>query len=384
MRVFKGCGTMNKLSWAVLALLVLAAGCGGGSGSAGRGAGSNAGPPDTTAPTVTGMTPGEDSSGTGTNSKLTATFSEPMVPAAINTANFRLTDGTNAIAGTVSYDITNHIAVFAPVGSLAPNTRYTATVITGIKDLGNNPLTTDFAWCFVTGGSADVSAPGVVSAIPSSAATGMPVNSKLSATFSKDMDSSTLTPASFVVTGPGAAPVAGAVAYIGRTAVFSPAAGFASNTAYSATITTAASDLAGNALQANVVWSFTAGAAADSVAPFVVGTNPASAESGVAISRTINVTFSEPMDPLTITTANFAVTGPGTTPVIGTVAFDANSNTATFTRINHLTTPVAFHPTPVSYLEPNTTYTATILTGARDMAGNALANNLTWSFTTAP
>jgi hypothetical protein len=70
--------------------------------------------------------------------------------------------------------------------------------------------------------------------------------------------------------------------------------------------------------------------------------------------------------------------------VIGTVAFDVASNTATFTRINHLITPVAFHPAPVSDLEPNTTYTATLATGVKDMAGNALTGNLVWSFTTAP
>ena len=45
----------------------------------------------------------------------------------------------------------------------------------------------------------------------------------------------------------------------------------------------------------------------------------------------------------TITTANFTVTGPGATTVIGTVAYVAASQIATFT--------------PASNLEPNTTYT---------------------------
>jgi len=38
----------------------------------------------------------------------------------------------------------------------------------------------------------------------------------------------------------------------------------------------------------------------------------------------------------------------------------------------------------VSVLEPNTTYTVTLTTGARDMAGNALTGNLVSSFTTTP
>ena len=56
----------------------------------------------------------------------------------------------------------------------------------------------------------------------------------------------------------------------------------------------------------------------------------------------------------------------GTTPVAGTVSY-ANG-TATFT--------------PADSLAPLTSYTATINTGARDLAGNALTTDMSWSFTT--
>jgi hypothetical protein len=39
---------------------------------------------------------------------------------------------------------------------------------------------------------------------------------------------------------------------------------------------------------------------------------------------------------------------------------------------------------PASNLAPSTLYTATITTGVKYIAGNALANNYVWSFTTAP
>jgi len=221
--------------------------------------------------------------------------------------------------------------------------------------------------------------------IPTNAVTGVAVNRKISATFSEAMNSSTLTPASFTVTGPGVTPVSGTVTYLGGTAVFTPSSGLASNTVFTATITPGALDLAGNA-STSMAWSFTTGANADGTAPAVVSTNPAGP--GVAIDSAINVTFNEPMDPATLTTANFAVTGPGTTLVTGTVAYDATSNTATFTRLSHPTTPAVNHftppSTPASNLEPGTTYTATLTTSATDMAGNALAGSLVWSFTTAP
>src|SRR6185295_11358982 len=65
----------------------------------------------------------------------------------------------------------------------------------------------------------------------------------------------------------------------------------------------------------------------------------------------------------------FTVAGPTGTPVTGTVAYDVVSKIATFT--------------PASNLAGNTTYTATVTTGARDLADNALASNFAWSFTTA-
>jgi hypothetical protein len=374
----------SKLPFSILALCIFVGGCGGTGGGSGGDA-SSSGPPDTTVPTATVMSPGEDMTGTATNGRLTATFSEAMVPAAINTDNFRLTDdGINFIPGSVSYDTTNKIAVFTPSNDLSPNTRYTATVITGIKDLSGNPLMTDFAWCFVTGGATDSDLPTVISTIPEDATPSVEINRRITATFSEEMNSSTLTSANFTLTGPGATPVSGTVRYLDRTTVFTPTHNFAPNTAYTAMITTGVRDLAGNAPQASVVWSFTTNAIADVNSPAIVSTNPANAESGAAISRTINATFSEPMNPVTITTANFTVTGPGDNPVIGTVAFDATSNTAIFTRINHLTTPVDFHITPVTNLDPSTTYTATLTTGVKDMAGNALASKLVWSFTTGP
>ena len=107
----------------------------------------------------------------------------------------------------------------------------------------------------------------------------------------------------------------------------------------------------------------------DTTPPTVIVTVPANAATGVAINQAINATFSEAMDPATISTANFLVTGPGAVPVVGTVAYNVSSKIATFT--------------PASNLAANTVYGATITTGAKDLAGNALASNFAWSFTTA-
>src|ERR1700687_4680927 len=83
----------------------------------------------------------------------------------------------------------------------------------------------------------------------------------------------------------------------------------------------------------------------------------------------ISATFSKAMNPATITTTTFTLSGPGG-GVTGTVAYDATTSIATFTP-------------PAASLTPSTTFTATITTGVADTFGNHLAANFTWSFTTS-
>src|SRR5438094_715558 len=131
-------------------------------------------------------------------------------------------------------------------------------------------------------------------------------------------------------------------------------------------MTTGVKDLAGNAMASTFGWSFTTGAGADTTAPTVSFTDPANAATAVAINKKIAATFSEAMDPLTISTATLTLKQ-GTTPVAGTVTYAGT--TATFA--------------PASALAPNTVYTATVTTGATDLADNPLLSNFAWSFTTA-
>ncbi|MBS1123367.1 MAG: large protein [Deltaproteobacteria bacterium] len=104
----------------------------------------------------------------------------------------------------------------------------------------------------------DAAAPRVVSTIPSSGATGVPINGPISVTFSEPMDPASLTASTFQLTS-GAAAVQGTVICADSTAVFWPAAYLTSDGSFTATITTDASNDTGVALAANHVWSFTAG-----------------------------------------------------------------------------------------------------------------------------
>jgi hypothetical protein len=88
----------------------------------------------------------------------------------------------------------------------------------------------------------------------------------------------------------------------------------------------------------------------------------------VDINRALTVTFSEDIDPSTITSNSFLVDTATGGIVTGSVAYDPASKTATFRSDVNLTT--------------TTTYVATVTSDVEDLAGNTLSKDYTWQFTT--
>ena len=84
---------------------------------------------------------------------------------------------------------------------------------------------------------------------------------------------------------------------------------------------------------------------------------------GVATNREVAVVFAQPMDPATINSSTFVLAG-----VAANVTYDATNKIAACK--------------PLSDFAPNTTYNATVTTGAKDLQGIALAAPFNFSFTT--
>ena len=230
----------------------------------------------------------------------------------------------------------------------------------------------------ILGGSAAILIPVVTATTPLATTpivTGVAVNSKVTATFNKDMAPASISTSSFTLACPAGTAVSGTVDYVpsSRVATFSPAANLPAGTTCTAMVTTGAKDLAGNALAANFIWSFTTGVTADTTAPTLTSTTPLNAETGVLVNRDSTATFSEPMkaatlaSPATSFTVKEFVSG---NPVAGVVTYSGNTAT--------------FHPNVA--LKPSTKYTSTITSAATDLAGNALISGPIanpWSWTTA-
>ncbi len=287
-----------------------------------------------------------------------------MNPATISASTFTVTGpGGAAVAGTVAY--TGTTATFTPAAALAYGTAYTATITNGAKNLGGTPLLANYVWTFTTGMPAPVT-PTVTTTLPANGAANVSINQVLTATFSEAMNPNTVNASSFTVTGPSGAAVAGTVTYAGTTATFTPVAALSYGSVYTATITTGAQSSAGVALGSNYVWSFTT----ITPPPVVVATVPLNAATGVPLNQVLTATFNEPMNCTTLATpaTTFTLRGPGAVAVAGSVS--CSGAVASFT--------------PETNLAVNTIYTATITTGAEDLADTPLAGNFVWAFRTLP
>src|SRR6202011_5889885 len=220
--------------------------------------------------------------------------------ATLTPATFTLTGpGVTAVPGTVTYTATGFVATFTPTSPLAPSTLFTATITTGAQDQASpaNAVAAKYVWTFTTAPLPVVVVPTVTASSPLNGATGVALNQVLSVTFSEAMNCATLSsPATtFTLTGPGATSVPGTVSCNGSIATFAPTGLFATNTLFTATITTGAKDPAGSALASNFVWTFRTVPAP--TAPTVLSVFPANNATGVALNQAVGATFSAAMNP---------------------------------------------------------------------------------------
>jgi hypothetical protein len=109
---------------------------------------------DTTAPTVSSVSPAGGATDVARATNVTATFSEAMDPATLTNSTVTLKAVTTTVTATVSYDAASKKVTLKPSTSLSRQTKYTATVkggTSGAKDQADNPLAADKVWSFTTG-----------------------------------------------------------------------------------------------------------------------------------------------------------------------------------------------------------------------------------------
>lgn len=367
---------------------------------------------DTVPPTILIQSPGSGAANAAPTGTITATFSEPVNAASIN---FQLSQGTNVIPASVTYDAAARKAVLTPASQLSLGVSYSAT-ISGATDTAGNSMGSPVTWSFTTVTCActmfsSSSVPAVINSgdasslelgvkfksdvggyvtgvrfYKGSANTGTHVG-KLwtasgtllaSATFTNETGSG-WQQVNFASPAAITANTTYVVSYYMPNGNYSFDQGFFANETFSWPLHA----LADSASVGNGVFKYGSGgfptdsynatnywvdavfiqAFADAVAPEVTSKTPVSGATVVPTTTGVTATFSEPV---TASSISFVLKN-GSTTVPSTVTYDVATRTATLT--------------PTSQLSFGATYSATV-SGARDLANNPMAGPVTWSFTT--
>jgi hypothetical protein len=109
----------------------------------------------------------------------------------------------------------------------------------------------------------------------------------------------------------------------------------------------------------------------DATPPTISGVTPANGVTDAALDANVEATFSEAIDPSTLTGTTFTLSKSYGTPVPATISYDPSTKRATLN--------------PDAPLDPQSAYTATVkggTDGVKDSSGNPLADDKVWSFTT--
>ncbi|WP_061249220.1 Ig-like domain-containing protein [Leptospira alstonii] len=332
---------------------------------------------DAVAPALSLRTPATGAALVPNNTSIQVAFTETMDCTTVDNTTLTLKNNVTNAAEAANVTCLGSSATLDPVNPLAANTVYRVDLSAAMRDLANNPLPGAQSWTFTTGAGPDITAPTVSFVSPAVGAQGASINTAVSVAFSEPINCGTIA-GNFTLDDnpllPGTVNVA--VNCSGSTASITPAAPLAFNTAYTATISNAVTDLSGNSIVPNAVnswvWTFTTGTAPDATQPTVTFSVPAANAVGIGTNISPTVVFSEPMSCASVTAASFRLKRKATGIYLaGNV--NCVGTSATWT-LDPLVNPTLIF---------NTEYTVEINAGALDSANNP-AVPFSWDFTTGP
>jgi methionine-rich copper-binding protein CopC len=367
-------------------------------------------PPDTTPPQVTNRSPASGATGVSATTNVTATFNESVQ--GVSGSTFTLRQGSTNVSATVTYDDASHTATLDPSSSLAAGGTYTASLTSGIRDLGGNALAA-LSWSFTVAGSGSQGSTFVANAdaqVRSSTPTtnlGTDPALRLRAgdpeyrsfvRFQVSGLSGSVVSATLRLFCTDEAPDGGAVYGVSTSwtesgitwnnapalsgspldsigavsanawAEYDVTDAVSGDGTYAFGLSSASENSAyfsaregANPPQLVIV----VGAPADTTPPQVSSRSPGSGATGVPAATNVTATFDEPVQG--VSGSSFTLRQ-GSTSVAASVSYDSATRTATLD--------------PTSNLAAGATYTASLTSGIRDLAGNALSA-LSWSFTIA-
>lgn len=319
---------------------------------------------DTTKPYVVSFSPADGLRDVAIGTPITVDFSENVrsdnLPSYITLKNSK----GFIVPKRTEYDNVTYRATLIPVEPLAYSTLYIVIVTQLIQDLAGNGLVRAVQWTFNT--THETIPPEVRSTTPASGVEEVTINATVTVVFSEAMDLTTL---SLEMRDPTDTPVIGNLSKSEdlMSMSFKPLFALAYGTVYKVTVPRTCKDLVGNPMRADYVFTFTA--QLEKIKPRVIKLEPIDGSVLVPRETPVIVGFSEPMNATSLS---------GCVKVTLSTGIEVPA-TPFYSQIEYVLTI-----RPDQALRYQTLYTVTVLTEAKDVAGNQLDREYVVTFTTVP
>ncbi len=322
---------------------------------------------DTAVPTIVSQAPTNLATNIGTNTAVSVNFNKAINPVSVTGSTIKLSAGsTTEVPSSISFSPDYTRVSVVPQAPLPPSTVMTVAISGVTSEAGKSVATKTTT--FTTAAQPDFSAPYVISSSVLNGQANVPVNSAFTMQFSKPMDIGSYSPLDVYVysyTTGQIVPTTVSWSADQTTIFLVPNSPLSVGNEYQLA-SYYMTDLSGNPEQ-NFGISFTTSFNSNTNKPTVVNTSPENTETLVPVNASVQILFSEPIQPTSIGQITLKTGG---NPVAVTAAFSDANQLLTLT------------PT-LPLLAASATYTLTI-TGVQDTAGNVMAGTVTNTFTTGP
>jgi hypothetical protein len=295
--------------------------------------------PDTVAPVVVQVDPFNGATEVPVNVVITVEMDEPIDLGSVDSNSCSVYDDAMGefVAGSCAVSADGRMVSFVPEAPLLAGSRYAVYFSCDsqrILDLAGNPLAGCFSTSFTTGTVIDTTGPQAVEVSPADDLAEVPINARAMIAFDEPIQARSVDQVT-LHDGAGEVEVIRRLSNGNRLLTLLPVAPLAPRTAHTVTIA-GVEDLAGNPLT-TLVTTFTTETGADLLPPQVVAVDPADGAVQVPTNAVIQLTFSERINPLTVTKTTFQVYDDTTgLPVAGSVTVAVDSLSATFTPSSEL------------------------------------------------
>jgi hypothetical protein len=258
---------------------------------------------DTTAPTITSVTPPNNSTNVGQNTQVVVTFSKSINPSTITSTSLTLFNGDTPYSNGITISPDNRTVTLNPYSYGFPaGATITLEATDAIKDLSGNSLA-DTSRQFTVARAAPASGPSITGQRPGNGATNVPANTAITLFLSAPLNTSTVSGA-IHVSDNGVA-VTGAVQLLSNNQAieFTPANAFSPGDLIQVFLAQTLQDVYGNYLAGVYSGQFTVANTLSTAAPQLLATNPFQSATNVPTNTTIQLAYNQPLASSSVNTS---------------------------------------------------------------------------------